>query len=137
MDADLGLGTRIHGLEVCVSKTSVPHDETSRQRRCSNNRATVRYRCAPATIGRLYVGEDHEFQHAWVVNLSKTGIGFVLARPIPCGTPVVIQMRANVTQTINKLIAQVVHCTAQLQNDWMIGCEFADPVSPELLDYLL
>jgi hypothetical protein len=31
----------------------------------------------------------------------------------------------------------VVHCTAELQGGWMVGCEFAAPLTPELLETLL
>ncbi len=120
-----------------MSQISSPQDGTAQERRRGNKRATVRYRCAPATIGKLYLGEDHEFQHAWVVNLSRTGVGFVLARPLPCGTPVSIQMRGNEDAVLHELVAQVCHCTVQLQGDWMVGCAFGDLLSPDLLDNLL
>jgi hypothetical protein len=131
------LGRSRRGLEVFVSQISLPQDGIGRSRRRGNNRATVRYRCAPATIGKLYLNEDHEFQHAWVVNLSRTGIGFLLARPLPSGTAVLIHMRGNEDSTMHEMPAQVVHCTVQLQGEWMVGCVFDDLLSPELLDNLL
>jgi PilZ domain len=120
-----------------VPETHTSPPVATRLRRPANNRAMVRYRCAPATIGRLYVGEDHEFQHAWVANLSQNGVAFVLARSIPSGTPILIQIRGIANPVLYGLPAQVVHCTEQLEGDWMIGCSFEEPLSTELLDNLL
>jgi hypothetical protein len=121
---------------VCVSQVPVQHHVIITRRR-GNSRATVRYRCAPATIGRLYIGADDEFQHAWIVNLSETGAGFVLPRAIPSGSSVLIQIRAAESAIVQEVTATVVHCTDQLLGDWMIGCVFDEPLSPEMLDTLL
>ena len=40
-----------------------------------NRRVTIRYRCAPATTGRVCLVDDQEFQRAWVDNLSRGGAG--------------------------------------------------------------
>jgi hypothetical protein len=120
-----------------VSQISTPQDGLARPRRRANSRATVRYRCAPATIGRLYVADDHEFQHAWVLNLSQTGIGFFLSRPVAAGMSVVIQMRATESAEVHELCATVAHCTAQLTGEWLVGCEFIQPLPVELRDSLL
>jgi PilZ domain len=120
-----------------VSQTSTPQEGMARQRRRGNSRATVRYRCAPATIGRLYVGADQEFQHAWVLNLSRTGIGFFLARPVTVGLPVTIQIRVAETRMVQELAAHVTHCTAQLTGEWLVGCEFTHPIAADVLDRLL
>jgi hypothetical protein len=125
------------GWEIGVSQISTPQDGLGRPRRRDNGRATVRYRCAPATIGRLHVANDHEFQHAWVLNLSQSGIGFFLSRPVAAGMPVVIQMRATESGEAVDLCATVVHCTAQLTGEWLLGCEFIQPLPVEILDSLL
>lgn len=117
--------------------TTTPQDGLTRIRRRGNSRATVRYHCAPATIGRLYVGDDHEFQHAWVLNLSQTGIGFFLSRPVSAGLPVVIQIRGAEPASVHELCATVVHCTAQLTGEWLVGCEFTHPLPVEVLDSIL
>jgi hypothetical protein len=123
--------------EVFVSQASVPHEGTTRQYRRGNNRATVRYSCAPATIGRLFFGEEEQYQHAWVVNLSCQGVGLVLPRPVTIDTPIIVQMRSADSTTLHELQARVAHCTAHTFGDWMIGCAFDDPLSTELLDNLL
>ena len=102
-----------------------------------NVRATVRYRCAPATLGRVVVSDDHEFQHAWVLDLSTTGVGLSLARPIEAGTEATVQIRSADGHTLYDLVGRVIHCTQQPQREWSVGCEFLKPLSPEDLDQLL
>jgi hypothetical protein len=97
----------------------------------------VRYGCAPATIGRLFLDEEPGFQHAWVVNLSRNGIGLVLPRPVSVDTPILIQIRSNDLTAIHELSARVAHCTSHNFGDWMVGCSFDEPLSVELLDNLL
>ena len=100
-----------------------------------NQRASVRYCCAPATTGKLYVNEDQEYQRAWVINISKTGLGLMLSRPLPVGAYLAIQIRG--AQGVVELNAHVMHATRQTQADWVIGCEFLHPLGDEELDALL
>jgi PilZ domain len=120
-----------------VSQTCPSYDGVAWKPRRGSDRATVRYRCAPATIGKLYAGEDHELQHAWVMNLSRTGMGFVVPRPLMPGLFIVVQVRGTATARVYELSAQVVHCTVGLQGEWTVGCAFAEPLSHEVLDNLL
>jgi hypothetical protein len=115
-----------------MSRTST--EEARRQAR-GNHRATVRYRCAPATPGKLYIADDQEYQRAWIMNLSKTGVGLVLPRPLAAGILLVIRMRGANGPV--DLPAHVVHSTSQSPNEWMIGCELLQPLQDEVLDTLL
>jgi hypothetical protein len=103
----------------------------------SNKRATVRYRCAPATIGKLYVSDDHEYQHSWLVNLSAGGVGLILTRPVPRGSFVLIHIKSNHPGKTYELAAHVVYCNALPHGEWNVGLELATPLSPEDLDLLL
>lgn len=102
-----------------------------------NKRATIRYRCAPATIGKLYINEDHEYQHAWLVNLSLAGVGMVLTRPIVLGKLVLIHIKSSQPGKSYELMAHIVHCTPLPHGEWSIGCELVNALSPEDLDLLL
>ena len=117
-----------------MSQTTAP---PGTGRGSSNVRATVRYRCAPATLGKVYLGEDHEFQHACLANLSRHGVGLILARPIPSGVELTIQIRGNDGSRVYDLTARVAHCTEEPHGDWAVGCEFIHPLSPDDLDNLL
>ncbi len=114
--------------------SSLSTEEVRRLAR-GNHRATVRYRCAPATAGRLYFADDQEYQHAWIINLSKTGVALQLPHPLPAGVLLVIRMRG--ANGAVELPAQVVHSTLQVHNEWLIGCELIQPLRDEDLDRLL
>ncbi len=130
------LPTGDSGQEVYVTPISAPKDAPVKPR-TGNKRATVRYRCAPATIGKLSLSDDHEFQHAWIENLSRAGVGLVLARPLGVGTDVLLQLRAAESDQVFEQVGQVAHCTRQPQGDWAVGCEFARPLAADDLDRLL
>lgn len=114
---------------------SMPRVQSGQTR--SNKRATVRYRCAPATIGKLYISEDHEYQHAWVVNLSLAGAGLILTRPVPVGNLVMMHIKSNEPTKTYELVAHVVHCTSLPHGEWSVGCELVHSLSAEDLDLLL
>ena len=102
-----------------------------------NQRATVRYRCAPATTSRVLVSDDHEYQRAWVLDLSVTGAGLSLPKALNAGTFVAIQLRSTTTKKTYELPAYVVHATVLANGDWLVGCEFVQALSKEELDDLL
>ncbi len=119
-----------------MSQTRVPPNQTTAASR-GNKRATVRYRCAPATIGKLYVSDDQEYQHAWVLNLSTQGIGLILPRPVPVGTFVVIHIKSTDANRTYELAGNVMHCTSLPHGEWNVGCELVQALSSEDLDLLL
>ena len=100
-------------------------------------RATVRYRCAPATVGKVFATADQEFQRAWILDLSLLGIGIQLSRTLEVGSLVVIMIRSNYATKIHELSARVMRCTQVPQGDWLIGCELLTALSPEELEQLL
>ena len=102
-----------------------------------NQRATVRYQCAPATPGRLIVADDREFQRAWILDLSIKGIGMQLSRPLKAGALVLIQLKSIVEKKTFDLAARVAHATLMPGGDWVVGCEFIQPLGKEELDDLL
>ncbi len=108
------------------------------QRPCpENQRATVRYRCPPATPGRIYRSEDLEFQRAWLQDLSMTGVGLLMAKPLERDIFVTIQIKSPNSKRTHQLNAHVVHSTQQASGDWLIGCQFLEPLVHEDLEDLL
>jgi PilZ domain len=120
-----------------VSQASVPQSGMVKPASRGNRRAIIRYRCAPATVGKVFSADDQEFQRAWVLDLSLKGIGMELARPLEQGHIVIITIRGNDGGKLHELSALVIHCNAVSQGDWYVGCEFAVPLSPEELEQLL
>ena len=120
-----------------MSQASVPQESVAARPRVGNSRVTVRYRCPPATLGRLFLGEDHEFQRAWVVNMSQGGVGVLVSRPVPVGISVVLRVRAADCVDDRSFSAQVIHCTLHPSGEWLVGCEFGQPLTPEGLESML
>jgi hypothetical protein len=104
----------------------------------SNRRATVRYRCAPATPGKILLSDDHELQKGWVIDLSAKGIGVQLGRPLAKGTSLVVHMKSNSDpKKTFQLHARVMHARQLPSGDWHVGCELLEFLKPEDLDQLL
>jgi PilZ domain len=123
---------------VNVSQTGVPREEgTVRVVSRGNRRATIRYRCAPATVGKVISTDDREFQRAWIIDLSLSGVGMQLPRPLATGQHITLMMRSNDGTLQFELSATVTHCDPAPHGDWHVGCEFTIALTPDELDQLL
>lgn len=122
--------------EVRVSKTSVPPGMV-KSTALANRRAKIRYRCAPATIGRVLSTEDQEIQIACILDLSLCGIGMQLVRRIEPGRIVIISMKSNDGTRVFELPARVTYCKAVPHNEWTVGCELTRILTPDELEQLL
>jgi hypothetical protein len=120
-----------------VVQTNIPQDAVEGVARRDNRRATVRYRCAPATLGHLHAGDEHEYQRAWMLDVSLTGIAFMMSRAIPADSTVAIHMRGHQIATDYTLEGYVVHCTFHHDGEWLVGCRLTRALTDEILDDLL
>lgn len=102
-----------------------------------NRRAATRYRCAPATFGKIYSADLQHVERAWVLNLGKTGVGLMLSHPMSAGTLVVVHLRAQSGQRVFELPARVAHATCLAQSDWLVGCELIQPLEDDDLEAIL
>jgi hypothetical protein len=109
----------------------VPRNHWDRRRR------EPRYHCGPATLGRLETGEPVEVHRGWVLNLSLHGAGLLLAQPLEAETLFVLHLKSSGGDRWYELPGRVVHAATQVSGDWLVGCEFADPLSADDLDALL
>lgn len=100
-------------------------------------RGARRFRCGLATIGKLHFPNESTTLEACVYNLSQTGVGLNLAAPLEVGRDLVIQVRVPGSRDSMRVSARVVHCTQEVDRSWRIGCAFAEPISPEVLEALL
>ncbi len=100
-------------------------------------RASDRYRCALASSGKLFLPATGESMTAWLSTLSATGIGINLSQPLEPGLDLILHLKLNGENTTLKLAARVVHCTPEVDNTWRVGCEFAEKLTPDVLDELL
>jgi hypothetical protein len=102
-----------------------------------NRRATVRYHCAPATLGRLQLPAREEIQKAWVLDLSLGGVGLLLTRALEPGLAVVVRMNGSAGGRIYDLPARVVHATKDIGGDWVVGCRLDTALTQDDLDALV
>ena len=102
-----------------------------------NRRATIRYRCAPATIGKVFSADDHEFQRAWILELSVQGIGLQLSRAVDAGRALLVAVKSNDGARTFELSAKVMRCHPLPQGEWYLGCELTAILSADDLEQLL
>ncbi len=103
----------------------------------TNRRATIRYQCAPATLGKVISPHREDFVRAFVLDLSKNGAGLLLSRKIPAGQEVMIQISNPHTNEKHEFAAKVAHTTSQPHGDWKVGCRFMNPLTDDQLEHLL
>jgi hypothetical protein len=89
------------------------------------------------TAGSLRAYKDSEIRHAWVLNLSTSGIGLLLETAIEPGTQLVIGIKNTKPGTFFDLLARVTHCTPQNSGEWLVGCELEKKLSQDDLEALL
>lgn len=115
---------------------SLQTDEASR-RKWINRRGSVRYQCAPATVGKVFSGPREEYQRIWVLDLSKGGAGILLGRPLVSGQEIFIQISSPSNNQKLEFGARVAHVTEKVTGEWIVGLEFLRPLTDDELDALL
>jgi hypothetical protein len=96
-----------------------------------------RYRTALATFGTINFSAGSECETAYVQNVSKTGIGLNMAKALEVGSQVTIRWRVGAEREPRLFSLRVIHSTLESDRSWRIGCEFAEPLSSDLLELLL
>src|SRR5436190_18787149 len=86
-------------------------------------RTAVRYRCALATVGRLSLPGGVTLE-TWILNLSETGIGLNLDRPLAPGTTLVVHLRGQTPDADVQLPAEVDQETSQPDITWRLCVVF-------------
>jgi hypothetical protein len=110
---------------------------TSAKRAPANRRAFVRYQCGPATPGRVAVAGVEEWQPTWVLDLSLGGVGLLLSRPLESGLVLTLHLRSDSQNITYEFPARTCHVSRQPDGDWVVGCQFEQPLTDEVLDALL
>lgn len=120
-----------------MSQTSVSQEGLAKSVSRGNRRVSIRYRCAPATVGKVISASDQEFQRAWILDLSLHGIGMELSRPLDPGHLIIVTIRSSDGKSMHEVSATVMHCDLSLQGSWYVGCKLNVPLSRDELDQLL
>jgi hypothetical protein len=103
----------------------------------TQRRATVRYRCPLATLGRVFIAASYKNLTAWVLDLSVDGAGLQLACAPEVGTWVSIELDSSTSDLTLELAARVAHATPRPDGTWTVGCAFDNRLSEEELEAML
>ena len=86
--------------------------------------------CQPIAARR---GDDWRWP-ARIRDISLRGVGLLLSRRFERGTILVIELQGTGKICERMLIARVVHTTPHDAGDWIVGCEFINPLGEEDLN---
>lgn len=114
-----------------MTKTSLPRQESNTRTR----RAAVRYRCEHATGRRVFVLESYRTFAAEVHDLSVGGVGLILAKPLPTGTLVFIDLFGFDVPL--EFLARVAHANPHDDGRFLVGFQFDRPLNHEELTMVL
>src|SRR5688572_31913085 len=90
-----------------------------------NQRTAIRYQCAPATPGRILSAAREECQRGWVLDLSKSGAGILMSRPLRLEEKAYLQITSPANNQRYEFRGRVVHATQRLRGgEWVIGFHF-------------
>jgi hypothetical protein len=99
-------------------------------------RVRVSYRCEVATQGRPQRESRGTPWRARTCNLSQSGVGLLLERPVEVASILQIVV---FTPAANRVTIQgrVVHSTRLADGQWLVGCALRPALSPEEMAILL
>ncbi len=100
-------------------------------------RVEPRYQCGPATAARVADRCGQNLKRVWVLNLSLSGAGLLMSEPLAADTLIVIHLKSAAQGRFYEVPARVVHSTAQVNGEYVIGCEFSGKIDPDDLEALL
>jgi len=94
-------------------------------------RTAARLPCRADLPFRLIVARRYECRWAKALDVSTSGISFLISAPLEEGTAVFLRLRGEPGAAPLTLLAEVVHATSHPDGNWMIGCRF-DSVTGDL-----
>ena len=93
-------------------------------------RAAVRHVSAREALSRPLEVPDALRWGAKVQDISRGGVGLLLCYPFKAGTTLAVDLGRAAGRTV---LARVVHAHDRADGTWLVGCEFAAPLSAEEL----
>jgi PilZ domain len=102
-----------------------------------NRRACVRYRCTRPVPRRMAIVESYHSLDGWLLDISLLGLGLLLNGSLEAGTLLFVELESSPGTAPVELLARVVHATATPEKEWLVGCEFVNPLKQEELQALL
>jgi hypothetical protein len=105
-------------------------------RHTHNRRAALRTRFTRGGTCRLVAPPDYRCRAAIVQDVSRSGVGLVLAEPLPVGS--VLAIRSAGPAGADKVIGlSVRHITPLGEGRWLLGCDHAQDLAPDEVRALL
>jgi hypothetical protein len=101
-----------------------------------NRRRSRRQRCNLASMAKVQIANPVDTRVTWVYNLSLGGVGLNAAQTFEVGQELLINFRTP-GKEISPLAAKVVFCLLEADRSWRVGCEFATPITQDILEGLL
>jgi hypothetical protein len=100
-------------------------------------RAWKRYPCPRRPIIRVLTRPSFVVREATVLDVSRGGIGLLMAERLEPGTVLALQLQAKHTGQSRILSARVVYANQQPDGSWRVGCALGALFSEEELESLL
>ena len=101
----------------------------------AERRAAPRHGCAEATD--VLLPATGERLRARVRDVSRTGVGLAVTRPVPPGAALLLAVRRSAESRTVWVPARVVHCTGDDGAGWLLGCRLDWPIDEGGLAALL
>jgi hypothetical protein len=76
-------------------------------------------------------------QRAWILNVSRGGVGLLLSRPLEAGQAILLRLTRTADGQVVELPAHVAHATQEPGGEWVVGCRLDNELTSEQLDALL
>ena len=91
----------------------------------------LRFPVSEATHLSVKVSLEAESLDASAENLSASGIGLILDRPLDAGTDVILRLWNHVSLHGCLRPAQVIHASPRVEGGYLVGCQFDHPIGEE------
>jgi len=85
----------------------------------------------------MTIAETYKSLDGWLTDISTTGLGLLLAKPLEVGTLLFVELESSPEALPVELLATVVRTTATPEAEWLIGCELVNRLDEEELQSIL
>jgi hypothetical protein len=96
-----------------------------------------RLACTRPIPRRLILEPNHELNGGWVVDVSIGGLGLLVDVPLEPGEVLSVELESQPRCAPLVLRARVVRTQHLPEGDWLLGCQFLEPMREEDLEDLL
>jgi hypothetical protein len=113
------------------------HEETDTAVAAVERRLWERLACTRPIPRRLALEPGRELDDGWVVDLSAGGLCVLLNTRPERGAVLYLELESHPDHPPVALRARVVRVQAMPEGDWLVGCQYLEPISEETVKGLL